>query len=118
MRVAFIEESEAHVKKLCAEASTLGHQVSFVANSSAEALKALSVHDVDVIISDQIMPGSDGTELMRKIQSAHQHVRVVAIEGGYLERSMLPTSRLTGAAAVLPRPYQLSQLDEAIAGRD
>ena len=101
---------------LCDQAETLAHHVSFVANTGPEAIEALNVHEVDVIISDQAMPGLDGIELMRKIHSAHQNVRVVAISGSYLEKSMLPTSKLVGASAILPRPYRLSELAEAIAG--
>jgi DNA-binding NarL/FixJ family response regulator len=76
----------------------------------------MSVHEIDVLISDQAMPGSDGVELMRELQSVHQNVRVVAISGSYLEKSMLPTSKLDGACAILPRPYRLSELADAITG--
>ena len=116
MRVAVIEESEEDQRLVCDQAKKLGHQVSFVASSGREAMLALDQHEVDVIIADHVLPGTEGVELMRQVRKTQQSIRVVAISGGYLEKSMLPTSELPGACAVLPRPYRLSDLDEAIAG--
>ncbi|MEM7404729.1 MAG: response regulator [Pseudomonadota bacterium] len=116
MRIAVIEESDEHLRLVCEQIVALGHDLSFVASTAPDAIRALSGHDIDVIISDQVLPGADGEELMREIRNAHRNIRVVAISGSYLERSMLPTSKLLGASTVLPRPYQLSELDHAIVG--
>lgn len=116
LRIAVIGDSEEQLTTLCNQAETLGHHVSFVANTGPQAIREMSVHEIDVLISDQAMPGSDGVELMRELQSVHQNVRVVAISGSYLEKSMLPTSKLDGACAILPRPYRLSELADAITG--
>ena len=116
MRIGVLDDSEEHLGKVCDEAATLGHHVSFVANSGAEAIEALNAHEVDVIISDLVLPGADGIELMRKIRSTRRDLRVVAVSGSYLEKSMLPTSKLSDTSTVLPKTYRLSELDAAIAG--
>ncbi len=116
MRIAVIDDSDDGLNLMRDQATSLGHQVSFLARDRAEAIKALSTHEVDVIISDHVMPGADGARLMREIRNTKPGIRVVAIAGGYLEKSMLPTSRLDGACSVLNRPYQLSELADAIAG--
>lgn len=54
------------------------------AHSGAEALQRLTEHDVDVIVSDQRMPGMTGVELLRRAKDLYPHtVRMVL--SGYTE---------------------------------
>jgi CheY-like chemotaxis protein len=51
------------------------------AASVAEALQVLSGTDVDLVLSDQLMPGGTGTELARKVKALHPNLPVIVISG-------------------------------------
>lgn len=54
------------------------------ATSGAEGLALLAAHQVDVVISDQRMPGMTGTDLLRRVKEAYpETVRIVL--SGYTE---------------------------------
>jgi CheY-like chemotaxis protein len=57
-----------------------GYRV-IAANSPAQALELLSSEPVDLVLSDQLMPGRTGTELARQIKTISPHLPVVVISG-------------------------------------
>jgi CheY-like chemotaxis protein len=57
-----------------------GYEV-VTANSPAMALEILASHGVDLVLSDQLMPGKTGTELTREIKSQWPTLPVILISG-------------------------------------
>lgn len=51
------------------------------ASSAAEALQVISTTPVDLVLSDQLMPGSTGTELAREAKNVRPKLPVVIISG-------------------------------------
>lgn len=51
------------------------------ANSAAEAMKVLDSSHVDLVLSDQLMPGGTGTELAQRIKRRWPHLPVVLVSG-------------------------------------
>lgn len=51
------------------------------AGSAEEALEILSRQPVDLLLSDQLMPGTIGTELARKAKAAHPQLPVIVLSG-------------------------------------
>ena len=51
------------------------------ANSAMLALDVLASHRVDLVLSDQLMPGLTGTELARQIKSKWPSLPVILISG-------------------------------------
>jgi len=51
------------------------------ASSALEALKVLSEHAVDVVVSDQRMPGMTGVELFRQVQHTSPHTMRILLTG-------------------------------------
>ena len=50
----------------------------FTALGAAQGLELLAIHPVDVIVSDQRMPGMNGVEFLRKVKILHpKTVRMV-----------------------------------------
>lgn len=70
------------------------------ATSSAEALSILEGRDVDVVVSDERMPGLCGTELLRQVQRAFPHVVRIMLTG---EATLDLAKRAVEASA----PYRL-----------
>jgi len=57
-----------------------GYQI-LTAESGKEALKLLAEGGVDLVLSDQMMPGMTGTELTKTIKSSHPALPVILISG-------------------------------------
>lgn len=51
------------------------------AGSAIQAMELLSTTPVDLVLSDQLMPGVTGTELARKVKAAHPQLPVILISG-------------------------------------
>ena len=72
------EENPLTLRKLVLQQA--GYQV-LTAASAAQALKVLASQSVDLVLSDQLMPGKTGTELARDIKSAYPQLPVILISG-------------------------------------
>jgi CheY-like chemotaxis protein len=57
-----------------------GYRV-LTANSPAEALKVFASEPVDLVLSDQLMPGQTGTQLARQIKTLSPEIPVLVISG-------------------------------------
>lgn len=51
------------------------------ASSAAEALEALQLHSVDLVLTDLLMPGMNGAELAREVKKKNPSLPVVLFSG-------------------------------------
>lgn len=51
------------------------------ANSASQALEVLNSRQVNLVLSDQLMPGQTGTELARQVKSRWPSLPVILISG-------------------------------------
>jgi CheY-like chemotaxis protein len=72
------EQTPRTLRKLILEKQ--GYQV-ITAASGAEALEILTRHSIDLVLSDQMMPGMSGTELAKSVKSMHPAMPVILISG-------------------------------------
>ena len=49
--------------------------------SAAQALELLDQHHVDLVLTDQMMPGIVGTELAKKLRAARPQLPIVIVSG-------------------------------------
>lgn len=86
----------------------LGYQV-VEAQSGDEALDYLAANRVDFVVTDHLMPGMSGTDLVRTIQALHPAVKTLIVSG-YAE--------LEGISPDLPRlakPFRQEELAASLA---
>ncbi len=84
------------------------------ANSGAEGLQLLAQHQVDVIVSDQRMPGMSGVEFLRQAKALHPNtIRIVL--SGYTELQSVTDAINEGAVyRFLTKPWEDEPLREQI----
>jgi len=85
--------------------------------SAVEAATLLRDRRFDLVITDIVMPGGDGFELIASFRKAQPSARIVAISGGgkYLQGTdCLKIARGLGANAVVMKPFKWEELQEAI----
>lgn len=91
------------------------HHVLAVA-SAQMAIAALDDAAFDLLISDIMMPGGNGTHLMQYVRTMHPHMKILAITGGFTNRDC--TYKLWAdryADCTLMKPVPLAKLLEVVA---
>ena len=92
-----------------------GHQVTLASDGKA-AERAAVIAPFDVVITDILMPGTDGFELIGALRRRFPNVRIVAMSGGGIGcgGNYLKIARGLGAHAVLPKPFSVAELTATI----
>jgi CheY-like chemotaxis protein len=70
------EENQLTIRKFVLEKA--GYSV-LTANSGHQALHLLALHEIDLVLSDHLMPGLTGTELTRRIKARNPKLPVILI---------------------------------------
>ena len=86
----------------------LGHEVC-EASSASEALDLLKTRRVDIVLTDQAMPGMTGTELAREVSHSYPETPVVLVTG-YAD---LPKDT-PAMLARLAKPFTQADLDQTL----
>ena len=71
---------------------------------------------VDLVITDLIMPDSDGIELIIYLRHHFPETKIVAVSGGGMTEAMdyLESAKLLGANRILEKPFRQRELDELV----
>ena len=89
-----------------------GHKVRGVPEAQS-ALLALEAESWDLVLSDVVMPGIDGFELLRRVKSAWPAVKVIVLTG-FARRQSISDFLLYGADEYLAKPFQVHELLAAV----
>ena len=81
-----------------------------------EGLRLLEAEPPDLVITDIMMPDTDGLEVVLSMRKKHPGIPVVAISGGMTLSPMdfLPMVKKFGACKVLYKPIELEDLLAAV----
>ena len=92
-----------------------GHTVEDVGNGNA-GLQAHRERPADLIITDIFMPERDGIETVRQLRRESPQVKIIVISGGDRTQTMdlRKDAELLGAARSLRKPFELSELVQAV----
>jgi len=113
-RILLVEDEES-VRAFSARAlKTTGYEV-FEADSGEEALERLEEieYDVDLIISDVVMPEMDGPALLKRVRQKLPDVKVIFVSG-YAEESVRKDIEDDQSVEFLPKPYSLDQINSKV----
>ncbi|WP_232628001.1 hybrid sensor histidine kinase/response regulator [Methylobacterium sp. Leaf118] len=110
MTVLVVDDDPLVLMNISAMLEDLGHEV-LEATSGQQALRILrrSAEIIDLVITDQIMPGMTGVQLIEAIRAAHLELPVI-LASGYTE---LPEGKLTGLVR-LGKPFEQADLARAL----
>lgn len=88
-----------------------GHGVTEVENGQL-ALSYLEHHVVDVVVTDVIMPGKNGLEMISEINLQHPNTKIVAISGSARSSrsGALASALALGADGTLTKPFRKKAL--------
>ncbi len=89
-----------------------------LAANGAQAWEILQTGDVDIVLTDLVMPEQDGVSLITQIRRNFPGIRIIAMSGrsqNDLDIDSLQLVRVLGADATLTKPFSLEQMELLLA---
>ncbi|MBA85195.1 ATP-binding protein [Thalassobius sp. S69A] len=113
--VVLLVEDEAPVRAFASRALKMRGYTVVEAGTGEEALDLLSDPSlqVDLFVSDVIMPGMDGPSWVRQARENRPDIRVVFVSG-YAEDALDESTDPVGNSVFLPKPFSLNDLLETV----
>jgi two-component system, cell cycle sensor histidine kinase and response regulator CckA len=115
--VVLLVEDEAPVRAFAGRALRLRGYTVLEAADAEEALTLLDDPglEVDVFVTDVVMPGMDGPSWVRQAREARPNARVVFMSG-YAEDSLSEDQARIPNSVFLPKPFSLNDLTNTVQG--
>ena len=113
-RILLVEDEES-VRAFSAQAlRATGYEV-FEADGGEEAMEVLADIDfeVDLMISDVVMPEMDGPSLLKEVRKSMPNLKVIFVSG-YAEESVRRDIEDDQSVEFLPKPYSLDQINSKV----
>ncbi len=113
--VILLVEDEAPVRAFASRALRLRGYTVLEADSAEAALKTLEDNslNVDLFVTDVVMPGKDGPSWVREALKVRPEVRVVFVSG-YAEDRLNDQQDSIPNSVFLPKPFSLNDLAETV----
>ena len=83
------------------------------AEGGREAMEMIRRGDPDIVISDVVMPGMDGIQLLKEAKAVKAHIPFLMISG-YPSHSTAVDIMKYGASDYLPKPFTLEELTRRV----
>jgi signal transduction histidine kinase len=110
VRILVVEDDDVVRTSIADSLQALGHRVTQAADGPA-ALGCLAHERPDLMITDYLMPGMTGAELMRNARDAFPDMPMI-IATGYADMRAIEES--IGGGILLRKPFQLADLEASI----
>lgn len=115
IRILIVDDDTAMREVLRRALEREGYVVSEAGNGKA-ALDQLAIQGVDGVVTDIVMPDSEGVELTLTLRKTHPKLPVIAMSGGghCSPDTYLSMARAAGARHVLAKPFEIRKLLELL----
>jgi two-component system response regulator (stage 0 sporulation protein F) len=93
-----------------------GHEV-MVAENGQHACDAFQNAEIDLIITDLVMPEKNGIEMIIQLKKTHPDLKVIAISGGSGfsgQIDLLSVAQLLGAKHIIRKPFTVDDIRNAV----
>lgn len=112
--ILIVDDEEQLKDLIAAILSGAGYKV-FATENGEDALKILDGHDVDLIITDIIMPDMEGIEFINIVKSERKlPAKIIAMSGSGRESTYLKMALTIGANATLEKPFSVAELLDVV----
>ncbi len=111
-RILVVDDEEGLREALAEKLRHSGHEVE-TAESAEVALSGLSRFEPDLIVTDLMMPGLSGLQLLEKVQETVPSLSVVVMTG-HEDMSSAVDAMKAGAFDYLVKPVKLARVDDLV----
>jgi CheY-like chemotaxis protein len=108
-KILLVEDEEAVRSMLKAVLEDEGYQIQEASNGK-EALQSYASSPADLILTDIVMPDTEGIEMIMKLRKSDPKVKIVAMSGG----NYLTLAKRLGADHILEKPFSNQALLDTV----
>ena len=116
MKTVLIIEDDHHILLMIKRMlEPFGFEIKLASNGQ-EGLELFHRNEVDLVITDIIMPEKEGLEIIREMRREQADLKIIAMSGGgkLSADNYLETAKIFGAAKILQKPFTRKQLVSAV----
>jgi len=114
-RVLVVDDEESLVRLATQTLTELGYTpVGFTASATAVEAFLADPQRFDAVITDESMPGTSGSDLIRKMRAIRPEIPIVLVSG-YLNAALVQRAWEAGADEVLKKPLSARDLATSLA---
>lgn len=116
MKSILVVDDDAAMQDIIKTALADKYNINLASNGN-EACALLLQQAHDLVITDLVMPGMNGIDLLMEIQKTAPRQKIIAMSGGggiTGRFDYLPVAQLLGAEKILRKPFTLSELRTAV----
>ena len=114
MATILVIDDEQSIRGLLREVlEKAGHRV-FEASDGRHGLTLYQKESIDLVITDILMPGTDGLEATLQLTREYLDVKIIAITGAQGDQNFLDVAKLFGARHTFEKPFDINKLLEAV----
>ena len=114
-RILLIDDEPQLRRTLTLALERAGHEV-YCAGDGEEGIAFLTSRQVDIVISDIMMPQKEGIETIIELRKLYPDIKVVAISGGGRTGNFgfLKMAKKFGASHTLAKPFTMKALVDCV----
>lgn len=117
MAKILVVDDEQNIRNILREAlKKEAHEV-FEAGSGQEATEILDGNAIEIMITDLVMPGKTGLDLIMEIKERMPKLNIIAISGGggiNGRFDYLPIAQLIGADNIIRKPFTMTDIKKTV----
>lgn len=117
MAKILVVDDEQNIRTILTESLKKESHELFEASTGQEACDILDVNDIELLITDLVMPGKTGLELIMEIKEKQPALHIIAISGGggiNGRFDYLPIAQLVGANNIIKKPFSISDIKKTV----
>lgn len=114
-----VVDDEASIRRVVRRAlEALGHTVNEAADGNEALVQFDAIGGIDLVITDVVMAGKDGIEILMDLRRRHKDLKILVISGGGQVGALtyLRMAGTLGANRTLEKPFTLTDLQVAVTG--
>lgn len=110
-----VVDDDEHVRHLCARSLRIQGYYVVEAGSGHEAIDVITHHakDIDVVVTDIVMPELDGIELIIRLRAIRPDLAVILMSG-YAPPELFRAGALACSLPLLRKPFPIEQLNHKV----
>ena len=115
-RILIIDDSEEFRKVFRLLLEDAGYEVAEACDGD-EGIKVYEQQPADLVVSDVIMPGKEGVQMMVELKRKYPEIKIFAMSGGGIEEpnGYLESARVVGGALrTFAKPFSFKEMLAAI----
>jgi DNA-binding NtrC family response regulator len=116
MQKILVVDDDPPILTIISDALSDNHEV-FTAENVADAENIVRNNNIDLLITDLVMPEKNGLDMIMKFKEIYPDMIILAISGGggiTGRFDYLPIAKLVGAVETLKKPFSVSDIREAV----